>query len=65
MYPKKDDICRHYKGGLYKVICFANIENNCIPVTVYQCMEGGLFWVRPTHEFLGKFTVVQKEEDDG
>ena len=56
--PKVGDICQHYKGGLYKVICWANMEADNKAIVVYRSQEDGHIWARPTQEFLDKFTVV-------
>lgn len=58
-YPYQGDICKHHKGGSYKLICYANNESNAKAVTVYFCLETGKYWVRPTVEFLDKFTFSE------
>lgn len=52
-----EKIYRHYKGGLYKYICDANLEwcpnDPNSHVIVYEGLDTGLRWVRPRNEFFG------------
>jgi hypothetical protein len=41
---------RHYKGGLYELVCEAVLEADHTPVIVYRG-EDGRTWVRPTDVF--------------
>jgi hypothetical protein len=41
---------RHYKGGLYELVCEAVLEADHTPVIVYRG-EDGLTWVRPRDVF--------------
>ncbi len=44
----KTGIYKHFKGGMYKVICCATHSENLEPMVVYQALYGehGV-WVRP------------------
>jgi hypothetical protein len=42
---------RHYKGGLYEIICTANLESDrSVQMMVYKS-EDGTVWTRPASEF--------------
>jgi hypothetical protein len=47
---------RHYKGGLYEVVCEATLEAGHTPVVVYRG-EDGATWVRPRAAFLESVEV--------
>jgi len=47
---------RHYKGGLYEVVCEATLEADHTPVVVYRG-EDGATWVRPRAAFLESVEV--------
>jgi hypothetical protein len=49
---------RHYKGGLYEILCEAQLEADpAITMVIYQS-EAGMIWVRPKTAF---FESVQHE----
>ncbi len=41
---------RHYKGGLYELVCVATLESDLSPMIVYKAANGTL-WVRPESVF--------------
>lgn len=41
---------RHYKGGLYELVCEAVLEADHTPVIVYRGQDGQT-WVRPRAAF--------------
>lgn len=41
---------RHYKGGVYELVCEATLEADHTPVIVYRGQDGTT-WVRPTAHF--------------
>jgi hypothetical protein len=41
---------RHYKGGLYELVCEAVLEADHTPVIVYRGQDGKT-WVRPRAAF--------------
>jgi hypothetical protein len=43
---------RHYKGGVYEVVCEAVLEADHTAVVVYRG-EDGQTWVRPRDAFFG------------
>ena len=47
---------RHYKGGIYEVVCEALLEPDHTPVIVYRD-EAGAVWVRPRDAFFGTVTA--------
>ena len=68
-----DEYFRHFKGGLYKLVCIANDSETQEKMVVYQALYGErLCWVRPYEMFFGKverdgkvmdrFTPITKEE---
>jgi len=47
---------RHYKGGLYELVCEAVLEADHTPVVVYRGQDG-VVWVRPRDAFFEMVTV--------
>lgn len=47
---------RHYKGGIYELVCEAILEADHTPVVVYRG-EDGVVWVRPRDAFFGQVSV--------
>ncbi len=47
---------RHYKGGIYEVVCEALLESDHTPVIVYRD-EAGAVWVRPRDAFFDTVTA--------
>ena len=45
---------RHYKGGLYEVVCEATLEDGHVPMIVYRAVADGVLWVRPKALFFGE-----------
>lgn len=41
---------RHYKGGIYELVCEAVLEADHTPVMVYRGQDGAV-WVRPRAAF--------------
>ncbi|HEY8025274.1 MAG TPA: DUF1653 domain-containing protein [Burkholderiaceae bacterium] len=41
---------RHYKGGLYELVCEATLESDLTPMIVYKSANGS-FWIRPRDVF--------------
>jgi len=41
---------RHYKGGIYELVCEARLEADGTPVIVYRGADGAV-WVRPKDAF--------------
>jgi hypothetical protein len=41
---------RHYKGGIYELVCEAVLEADHTPVIVYRGQDG-VVWVRPKAVF--------------
>lgn len=49
---------RHYKGGIYEIVCEATLESDPgITMVVYKSEEG-LIWTRPRDAF---FELVEHE----
>ncbi|MFK3738629.1 DUF1653 domain-containing protein [Massilia sp. TN1-12] len=48
---------RHYKGGIYELVCEAMLEADHTPVIVYRGQDGTT-WVRPRDVF---FEMVAPE----
>lgn len=42
---------RHYKGGIYEIICEARLESDPDVVMVVYKSEEGLIWARPRDVF--------------
>ncbi|MDY0964402.1 MULTISPECIES: DUF1653 domain-containing protein [Massilia] len=47
---------RHYKGGIYELVCEAVLEADHTPVIVYRGQDG-VVWVRPRDAFFETVTV--------
>jgi hypothetical protein len=47
---------RHYKGGVYEVVCEAALEADHTAMVVYRG-EDGKTWVRPRDAFYGSVEV--------
>lgn len=41
---------RHYKGGLYELVCEATLESDLSPMVVYRAADGSI-WCRPKAVF--------------
>lgn len=50
---------RHYKGGIYELVCEAVLEADHTPVVVYRGQDG-VVWVRPRDAFFGEVAVDGK-----
>jgi len=50
---------RHYKGGVYEVVCEATLEADHVPVVVYRGQDGKT-WVRPRDAFFESIEVDGK-----
>jgi hypothetical protein len=47
---------RHYKGGVYELVCEATLEADRAPVIVYRGTDGAV-WVRPKEAFFEQVDV--------
>lgn len=47
---------RHYKGGIYELVCEAVLEADHTPVMVYRGLDGAV-WVRPRAAFFETIDV--------
>ncbi|QJD98739.1 DUF1653 domain-containing protein [Massilia forsythiae] len=47
---------RHYKGGIYDVVCEATLEADHTPAIVYRGQDGKT-WVRPRGNFFETIDV--------
>jgi hypothetical protein len=50
---------RHYKGGIYELVCDAVLEADRTPVIVYRGQDG-VVWVRPRDAFFEMVMVDGK-----
>lgn len=41
---------RHYKGGLYEMVCIAKLESDLSDMVVYRAADGSI-WTRPKDVF--------------
>lgn len=51
---------RHYKGGMYELVCVATLESDLSPMIVYKAANGTL-WVRPESVFFEQIVVDGKQ----
>jgi hypothetical protein len=49
---------RHYKGGIYEIVCEAMLESDPNVIMVVYKSSGGSIWTRPRDVF---FELVQHE----
>jgi hypothetical protein len=50
---------RHYKGGLYELVCEATLESDHTPMIVYRAVNGTI-WCRPKNVFFEMVVVDGK-----
>jgi len=44
---------RHYKGGIYEIVCEARLEADPdVAMMVYQSTADGMIWTRPKDAFM-------------
>ena len=48
---------RHYKGGLYELVCEATLESDLTPMIIYRAQDGSV-WARPKSVF---FELIEVE----
>ena len=51
---------RHYKGGLYELVCEATLEADHSPMIVYRAANGSV-WIRPREVFFETVEVDGKQ----
>nr|WP_315249627.1 DUF1653 domain-containing protein [uncultured Duganella sp.] len=51
---------RHYKGGLYELVCEATMEADLTPIIVYRAADGSI-WCRPRSVFFEQIEVDGKQ----
>jgi hypothetical protein len=49
---------RHYKGGIYEIVCEAKLESDPSIIMIVYKSDNGLIWTRPRNVF---FELVQHE----
>ncbi len=47
---------RHYKGGLYELVCEATLEADLTPMIIYRAADGTI-WARPKEVFFEQLDV--------
>ena len=52
---------RHYKGGIYEIVCEARLEADSDVIMMIYKSDEGLIWARPKDVF---FETVQHEGRD-
>lgn len=48
---------RHYKGGIYEIICEAKLESDSNITLIIYRSENGLIWARPREVFFETVNV--------
>ena len=51
---------RHYKGGLYELVCEATLEADLTPMIIYKAHDGSI-WARPKSVFFELVEVDGKQ----
>ena len=55
MLPKKDEIYRHFKGNIYKVIDIVNDSETLEKIVIYEALYGEhTKWARPYKMFISE-----------
>lgn len=54
---RKTNIYRHYKGGLYLMMCKAYNVHTQTNMVIYQSLDKGTIFARDEVEFLGEVVV--------
>ena len=47
---------KHYKGGIYELVCEATMESDLTPIIVYKAPDGSI-WCRPKSVFFEQISV--------
>jgi hypothetical protein len=47
---------RHYKGGLYELVCMATLESDLSSMVIYRAADGSI-WARPQAVFFEMIDV--------
>lgn len=48
---KPNQLYKHYKGGVYKILCLAKESDSSDDMVIYQSQDTGLIWARKLHIF--------------
>lgn len=51
---------KHYKGGIYELVCEATMEADLTPIIVYRAADGSI-WCRPRAVFFEQIEVGGKQ----
>ncbi len=55
MEPKPKEKYKHFKGGVYEIVCIAlDCENPKKKLVVYKNIDDGKIWVRELNDFIGE-----------
>ena len=57
-----DDLVKHFKGNIYKIIGFARDCENLDVLVVYKDVNKNLIWTRKVEDFLSKKGEVWRFE---
>jgi len=65
--PQPGEIYRHYKGGLYVVVCRSINEDDLTPLVTYRSNLKGTVWTRTVKNFTENVTdsVPRFAREDG
>lgn len=50
---------KHYKGGIYELVCEATLESDLTPMIIYRAANGSI-WCRPKSVFFELIEVDGK-----
>lgn len=51
---------RHYKGGIYELVCEATMDADLTPLIVYRASDGSI-WCRPKSVFFETVEVGEQQ----
>lgn len=59
MMISKGQIYKHFKGGIYKIVCIAKNTETEEDMVIYENIDNGKIWARPLDMFS---SLVDKEK---
>jgi hypothetical protein len=61
--PKPGERYRHFKGGLYRIVCCCTEEMNGQRLVIYSSSMDSRIWARPLANFQQTVTWEQKDDE--
>lgn len=61
MRPKRGELFKHYKGGIYQIIGYAKHTETEDKLICYKSFKDPTIWARPLEMFMGMVEVDGKQ----